>query len=128
MPLRDYAATETPPAGSILSACGPAQYRTAGRFAPGLGCACQEGIAPTNGLPLTESFPDGGLTIQYFERARLEYHPDYAPGQQIAIGQIGRELSGDRANDPPFRPLVRPTGGGAYFAQTGHTLHGGFAD
>src|SRR4051794_35791946 len=79
---------------------------------PFLGFFQQQGGIAIFGLPLTEGFPDGNLTIQYFEHARLEYHPDYAPGKQIEIGQIGRELSADRANDPAFRPLTGPSVGG----------------
>jgi hypothetical protein len=30
-------------------------------------------------------------TVQYFERARLEYHPD-SPGNEIQIGLLGREI------------------------------------
>ncbi|HEY8599006.1 MAG TPA: polysaccharide deacetylase family protein [Thermomicrobiales bacterium] len=79
------------------------------------------------GLPLTEAFNEGTLTIQYFERARLEWHTDYSVGRQIAIGQIGRELSATRIEDAPFRRLAGPTGG-MYFPETGHSVRGGFAD
>jgi hypothetical protein len=33
------------------------------------------------------------VTVQYFERQRLEYHPDYSPGWQVVGGLLGRLLS-----------------------------------
>jgi len=87
----------------------------------------QHGGLPLFGLPLTEAFNDGALTIQYFERARMEWHTDYPAGQQIALGQLGRELTAGRLAEAPFRPLTVPLGGGTFFRETGHTLGGAFA-
>ena len=74
------------------------------------------------GAPLTGEQPEGGLTVQYFERARLEWHADYPPGQQITLGRLGAELIGDRVfpGIPPFpsNPAHR------YFAATGHSIQG----
>ncbi len=49
------------------------------------------------GLPLTEPFPeqlaDGGIyTVQYFERARFEYHPENAAPYDVLLGQFGRQI------------------------------------
>ena len=88
----------------------------------------QNGGLAIFGLPLTEAFNEGTLTLQYFERARLEWHTNYPVGRQIEIGQIGRELSATRADEAPFRRLAGPTGVGTYFPETGHSLRGGFAD
>src|SRR5690606_10351397 len=30
------------------------------------------------GFPISEEFTENGKTVQYFERARFEYHPEYA--------------------------------------------------
>ena len=87
----------------------------------------QHGGLTLFGLPLTEAFNDGALTIQYFERARMELHTDYPAGQQIALGQLGRELTAGRLAEAPFRPLIVPLGGGTFFRETGHTLGGAFA-
>lgn len=50
------------------------------------------------GLPLTEAFPSidpatgKTLTVQYFERARIEYHPEQAGSPaEIQFGLLGRE-------------------------------------
>ena len=88
----------------------------------------QDGGLTIFGLPLTEAFNEGALTIQYFERAHLEWHTNYPVGRQIEIGQIGRELSATRVAEIPFRRLAGPTGVSTYFPETGHTLGGSFAD
>ena len=41
------------------------------------------------GEPLTDEIVTPGLTVQYLERARLEWHPDYSPGRQITLGRLG---------------------------------------
>jgi hypothetical protein len=43
------------------------------------------------GYPISEEFtdPDTGLTVQYFERARFEYHPDNPEPHQILLGRLG---------------------------------------
>ncbi len=53
------------------------------------------------GRPLTEPFPralEGGneYEVQYFERARFEYHPEYAPPYDVLLGQFGRRILGGR--------------------------------
>ena len=47
------------------------------------------------GPELFEAAPDSQLIrVQYFERARLEYHPEIAdPAQQVEIGRLGAEVS-----------------------------------
>jgi hypothetical protein len=43
----------------------------------------------TFGYPLSEEFKEGGLTVQYFERARLEYHPEYAGTEyEVLLGLL----------------------------------------
>jgi hypothetical protein len=45
------------------------------------------------GYPISEEFtdPDTGLTIQYFERARFEFHPDNPEPHRILLGRLGAE-------------------------------------
>jgi hypothetical protein len=45
------------------------------------------------GYPITEAYQDlrTGLTIQYFQRARFEYHPEVA-GQPVLLSPLGRLL------------------------------------
>lgn len=46
------------------------------------------------GYPISEEYPDPdtGLTVQYFERQRLEWHPDNAPEWQVLGGLLGSQL------------------------------------
>ncbi|GAC1386444.1 MAG: hypothetical protein NVSMB42_07000 [Herpetosiphon sp.] len=51
------------------------------------------GGLPIYGFPLTDAFDEDGHTVQYFERARLEYHPDKAGTPfEIELGLLGRDL------------------------------------
>jgi len=46
------------------------------------------------GYPISEEFRDAstGFTVQYFERQRLEYHPENSPAWQVEGGLLGRQL------------------------------------
>lgn len=54
------------------------------------------------GLPISpevqlKSPADGKVyTTQYFQRARMEYHPELPPGRQVVLGAVGSELSPSR--------------------------------
>jgi hypothetical protein len=53
---------------------------------------------PIFGYPLSEEFseqnPSDGqrYTVQYFERARFEYHPANPPDYQVQLGLLGSQL------------------------------------
>ena len=47
------------------------------------------------GMPITEQFSTGdgsGLTVQYFEKARFELHPDQPVGQRVTLTALGSKL------------------------------------
>lgn len=68
------------------------------------------------GLPLSEPYQQDGLTIQWFERARFERHPENKDTPfEVLLGQLGREI---RHAEPPVAPNARP--GVRFFAETGH--------
>ncbi len=57
----------------------------------------QNGNLPQFGYPITEEFQaqleDGNTyTVQYFERARFEYHPENAAPYDVLLGQFGRRI------------------------------------
>ena len=81
------------------------------------------------GLPLTEAFIEEGTQVQYFERARFEYHQDQPAGQRIQLTQIGRWFTNDRVNEQPFVWLgENPDASGQrqFFSESGHTIGGAF--
>ncbi len=58
--------------------------------------AAHGGLA-RNGFPLSEErrevLEDGNeYTVQYFERVRLEYHPENAVPYDVLLGQFGRRV------------------------------------
>ena len=80
----------------------------------------------TYGYPLTEEFVQNGLTVQYFERARFEWHPGSNPARyDVELGLVGDEVTVGRATQVPFQPTT-PVFGCTYFAATGHNLCAGF--
>jgi hypothetical protein len=92
----------------------------------------QHGGLAINGFPLgderQEILEDGNTyTVQYFERVRLEYHPENAPPYDVLLGQFGRRVLGERLgpgtpDDQGARAPAQPTGGQPYFAATGHNV------
>lgn len=61
------------------------------------------------GYPLSEETREGGMTVQYFERARFEFHPDASAAKQVTLAQLGREALVARGWLPggKSRPLNR---------------------
>ncbi|NTU78962.1 MAG: L,D-transpeptidase [Chloroflexales bacterium] len=74
------------------------------------------------GYPLTEEMVEGGRIVQYFERARFEYHPEQAD-QQVQLGLVGREML--EVQGVPGG-IDDPQSGALYFPETRHTLSGEF--
>ncbi len=69
---------------------------------------------------LLETLGDGKVyLVQYFERARFEYHPQNTAPYDVLLGQFGRQLH-------PLYPPVPDCRCGRFFAETGHNVVGGF--
>ncbi len=46
------------------------------------------------GYPISEEFQEDGYNVQYFERARLEWHPENAGTEyEVLLGHLGREYA-----------------------------------
>ncbi|HEY8598743.1 MAG TPA: kelch repeat-containing protein [Thermomicrobiales bacterium] len=53
---------------------------------------------------LVEMLEDGQpYTVQYFERARLEYHPENPAPYDVLLGQFGRRILAASTVEPPYR-------------------------
>lgn len=83
----------------------------------------RQGGLPIFGLPLTEVFVEDGRPVQYFERARLEWHGNLG---QTQAGHLGRWAAEALAGHPAFAPVEAPPPGSVRFAETGHSLGGAF--
>jgi hypothetical protein len=74
------------------------------------------------GYPITEEIIEDGKLVQYFERARFEFHPELmGTPWQVQLGLIGTELL--QGGHPG---IADPLNGQRYFAETGHTLSWNF--
>ena len=78
------------------------------------------------GLPISdelqEKIGEGTYTVQYFERARLEYHREVTdPQYRVQLGQFGRTLH-------PADPPVAQKPGATFFPDTGHNVEGRFLE
>jgi hypothetical protein len=62
------------------------------------------------GYPITEMMVENGRIVQYFQRARLEWHPDNPPGLRVQLGKLG-EIYLDRF--PPPAEVRDPAAGGS---------------
>ncbi len=88
----------------------------------------QNGGLPVFGFPLTEEFTQNGLTVQYLERQRFEYHPEFAGSPyEVELGRLGTEVAEERGltTSQSFQPLPAGTTSNSdctFFAQTGHRL------
>jgi uncharacterized protein YkwD len=73
------------------------------------------------GYPLSDERMENGTRVQYFERVRMEYHPETAPaGKPVMFSRLGAEMAG-----PVASATVKPfatTRTRAYFAETRHSL------
>jgi hypothetical protein len=60
------------------------------------------------GYPISNLEEHNGRTVQYFERARLEWHPDLPLGKRMVVGNLGAEYFHDqRENLQLLKPLRR---------------------
>jgi hypothetical protein len=81
------------------------------------------------GLPISEEFPqqftNGAIfRVQYFERARFEWHPELPEGRRVQLGSLANEVLKGRTFDRATP--VQNTAKRVYFPETGHTLGEGF--
>lgn len=84
------------------------------------------------GLPISEEFTERGVdgttrTVQYFERARFEYHREFSgTPYEVELGLLAKEVTAGRTDESAFQPINANAvpSGGAFFLPTGHTLAG----
>ena len=98
------------------------------------------GGLPIFGYPITEQRMEGGYWVQYFERARFEYHPEYAKTTpnwdslsmqdklklQIQLTRLGADLVTQRTGGKGYAPLDRANvpKDALYFPETQQAISG----
>jgi hypothetical protein len=95
----------------------------------------QHGSYVQFGYPLTEEFVETSPTdgkpyvVQYFERARFEWHPANRPPYDVLLGLLGHTITAGRKSELPFRPApAQASPGSVYFPETGHNMPPQFVD
>lgn len=82
------------------------------------------------GEPVTEAgverTPDGTYTVQYFDKARLELHPENAAPYDVLIGRLGAERMRETLRGTSQGKSSPPEPGCRYFDQTGKAVCGPF--
>ncbi len=86
------------------------------------------------GYPISQEFQeqeaDGQTrTVQYFERARFEYHPEFkGTPNEIELGLLAVEMAHARAGESPFHRAAAfaTTATKRWFAESGHGLDSTF--
>jgi peptidoglycan/xylan/chitin deacetylase (PgdA/CDA1 family) len=59
------------------------------------------------GYPISEEFSEGGFTVQYFERARFEWHPENAGTEyEILLGRLGADRAAAEGIDMAPAPRI----------------------
>jgi hypothetical protein len=80
------------------------------------------------GFPITpeveETINGQKYTVQYTQRARMEYHPEHQGTPYVVLlGLLGNTLADPRQNEEPFLPAsASPTANFQWFSQTRHSV------
>lgn len=78
------------------------------------------------GYPKTDVFDVAGRPVQYFERARFEYYPEFqGTPYEVQLGLLGNYVTRGRTFDREPAPQKEDPDH-TYFQETGHYLSGGF--
>lgn len=95
----------------------------------------QNGGLPVFGFPLTpqqeETIEGKALQVQWFERNRLELHPENQPPYDVLIGRVGVDALTKQGRDwqafpKPAQSEIPDTAECRLFAETGFTVCGAF--
>jgi hypothetical protein len=121
-------ATVGTPLASVLAQSGSQElyFRETGHTVrtPFLEFFTTTGNVARYGYPITDDFvdPQTKLVVQYFQKARLEWHPANPAPYKIQLGLLGDELG---KHTPPIPVTSIPAASDPscrYFSETGHTV------
>ncbi len=81
------------------------------------------------GYPITEELVEDGWTVQYFQRARLEFHPGApAPVQRALLADMLLDLIPGARAGAQFRTAGAGPAAGRHFPETGFGVSGPFLE
>jgi hypothetical protein len=92
----------------------------------------EHGGLPQFGYPITEEFTEESLidgksyTVQYFERAEFEYHPENEPPYDVLLSLLGTMEYSSRYPGGAPQQTPNHSAGSVYFPQTGKRVGGSF--
>ena len=73
------------------------------------------------GYPISDEVNEGGTRVQYFERVRMEFHPELSrAGYNVLLTRLGAQISAG-SNFATVAPFAS-TASRAYVRETGHSL------
>lgn len=70
------------------------------------------------GAAISPELVENGVQVQYFEKGRLEFHPQLPEGNQVILGNLGETLYGAS----PCVPPESVASGALYFSATCHSV------
>jgi hypothetical protein len=86
----------------------------------------QNGGLPVFGLPIAsqqqETIEGQPFQVQWFERNRLELHPENARPYDVLLGRLGADSLARQGRDPFTFPSSEPRNGCHFFPETGHNV------
>ena len=86
----------------------------------------QNGGLPVFGFPVSEEFSEttaeGTFTVQYFERNRLELHPEKPAPYNVLLGRLSDSLLQRQGRNWFTFAKGQPVDGCQFFAETGHSV------
>jgi hypothetical protein len=114
-PLVSAAPRCFPEAGPAIPSCIDGRIRTFWE---------QQGGLPVFGYPLGAAFTQqterGPITVQVFERARLEHHPSNPPPYDVQLGRLGADALSSRGQGIASPASQQP--GCQFFPETGQNI------
>lgn len=70
------------------------------------------------GYPISAPYNNHGILVQYFQKARMEWHPFNPDPYKVQLGLLGEELGFRRPAVAPPRVAI----GRVYYPETGHSV------
>jgi hypothetical protein len=125
--------TAQPNSAPVVPGSGSRTYGATGKAVSGIflqywdkrGGLMQQGLPISNVMRETSALNGKAYTMQYFERAVFEYHPENKPPFDILLSQLGTfQLKQKYPNGAPNQAANKTNG--QYFPETNHWVGGSF--